>query len=288
MNIKDIPVHVVGPGSQPTGTGDELSFIDMPRGIDTFVAPTIPEPDEVAHMEGARETMTWLQSALARYDAMSTPQLANLGLLDGANRELVNQILGEGEVSVTYAGETPARVQESVLTGVWRTFYVDDDDSLQADILEVASVPHIAVAAQHDGEPVNTIADRDAHMAGPNALPILVEIAAARERYEAQGELHSINLTMLPMSDDELEFLDKRLGRGPVDILSRAYGKCQVISTASNGVWWVRYYNSMDTLILNTIEVCGVPQVVAAAPEDLADSSTRLREILAPYWPDGA
>ena len=93
---------------------------------------------------------------------------------------------------------------------------------------------------------------------------------------------------MLPLSDEELEFLDTRLGRGPVDILSRAYGKCQVISTETANVWWVRYYNSMGTPILTTIEVVDIPNVVAAAPEDLRDSEARLREILEPYWSEVA
>jgi hypothetical protein len=44
----------------------------------------------------------------------------------------------------------------------------------------------------------------------------------------------------------------------------------------------------MGTLILNSLEVTSMPQVVAAATEDLGDSATRLREILAPYWSDAA
>ena len=91
------------------------------------------------------------------------------------------------------------------------------------------------------------------------------------------------SLKLPPLSEEEVEFIDERLGRGAVDILSRAYGKCQIISTKTRNVWWVRYYNSMNTLILNTLEVVAVPEVVCAAPEDLADSATRLDEILAPY-----
>jgi hydrogenase-1 operon protein HyaF len=43
----------------------------------------------------------------------------------------------------------------------------------------------------------------------------------------------------------------------------------------------VRYFNSMDTLILDTIEVSAVPEVACAAVEDIADSAIRLREICA-------
>ena len=46
--------------------------------------------------------------------------------------------------------------------------------------------------------------------------------------------------------------------------------------------------NVTDLLILNTLEVVGVPIVVAAAPEDLQDSAMRLDEIIAPYWSDVA
>ena len=96
------------------------------------------------------------------------------------------------------------------------------------------------------------------------------------------------NNTLLPLSEPEIEFIDQRLGRGPVDILSRAYGKCEVISSNTAGIWWVRYYNSMGVLILNTLEVVDVPSVVKAAPEDLADSAERLKEILEPYWSEVA
>jgi hydrogenase-1 operon protein HyaF len=69
-----------------------------------------------------------------------------------------------------------------------------------------------------------------------------------------------------------------------VAILSRGYGDCRITSTAVPHIWWVRYHNSMGTLILNTLEVTDVPQVACAAPEDLKDSASRLGELLEPYW----
>ena len=284
MSIEDIPVRVVGPGSQAT-TGDAISYVDMPGEMATFVAPVIPEP--VEHMEGAREAMHWLRQALASYEPGRESQLANLSALSDDCRNLVNQILGEGEVSVTGEGELRTRTQESVLAGVWRTLFLDPDDKVVFDLLEVAEVPPVVSRAGRGGAVIDTSHDG----VGPelaNRLPILVELDSQCGLYVNGGEPHSINLTLLPLSDQELEFLDARLGRGPVDILSRAYGKCQVISTKAPNVWWVRYYNSMGTPILTTIEVVDVPQVVAAAPEDLADSAERLRQILEPYWSEVA
>jgi hydrogenase-1 operon protein HyaF len=46
----------------------------------------------------------------------------------------------------------------------------------------------------------------------------------------------------------------------------------------------VQYFNSQDTLILNTLEVSDVPSVACASPEDIADSCQRLQDIMQVYW----
>ena len=288
MNIRDIPVRVIGPGSQPGGSdGDAVTYMDMPGDMSRFVAPVMPEPEDVLLMDGAREAMAWLGAALDAYEPGGEPVLADLSALDEDSRDVVNQILGEGEVSIVCDGQVRARTQESVLAGVWRTLFFDSDDQVVCDLLEVAEVPKAMGFAAESGGIVDTGADGVAAEL-MNALPILVELRSRHEKYLRGGAPHSINLTLLPLSEPELEFIDQRLGRGPVDVLSRAYGKCEVISTDTAGIWWVRYYNSMGVLILNTLEVVDVPSVTKAAPEDLSDSAERLKEILEPYWSDVA
>jgi hydrogenase-1 operon protein HyaF len=287
MNIRDIPVRVVGPGSQPGSEAEAPAYIDMPRDMTRYNAPLMPDPNAVEDLLGAREAMTWLRSALADYKVDDENPTANLNALDDANKELINQILGEGENCVSYSGSLSASVQESVLAGVWRSLYYDGEDKVAFDMIEVGAVPQLVSAPFDNTRPVDFSEDADSADV-PNAMPILVELADRSAMYDVNGSKHSINLTLLPLSLSELEYLDARLGRGPVDILSRAYGKCQVISTLAPNVWWIRYYNSMGTLILNSLEITAVPDVVAAAPEDLADSTDRLSEILAPYWPDAA
>ncbi len=283
-----MPLAGIGPGSQPPEEdGQSLNYIRMPNDMSTYQRPAVPEAETVAHLEGARQAMRWLREALSGYGQATAPLLADLSALDANNRALVNQILGEGEVSVTYSGDVRARAQEAVLAGVWRTLYLDPDDRISCDLLEVADVPHLVRKREGrdlalDGGPPETPPEV------VNALPILAELESRCQTYRRDGTPHTINLTLLPLSSADVEFLDQRLGRGPIDMLSRAYGKCQIMSTRVMNVWWVRYYNAMSTLILNTLEVVDVPQVACAAPEDLADSSDRLEEILAPYWNDVA
>jgi len=42
---------------------------------------------------------------------------------------------------------------------------------------------------------------------------------------------HVINLTLLPMSMQDIAFLDHHLGTGRVLILSRGYGNCRITNT---------------------------------------------------------
>lgn len=284
MAINEIPVRVVGPGSQPD-SGQDLRYIDMPQDMATFSAPMIPEPEAVSHLLGARETMRWLGEALAEHEPGGEPELANLTRLSPEDRELVNQILGEGEVSIVRSGDIQARCQESVLAGVWRTLYVDDDERVVCDLLEVAATPHLLTWPREGDVEIDARPPGNADEV-PNALPILVELQAHAASATGNGRQHAINLSLLPLSEADIDFLDERLGRGPIEILSRGYGNCEVISTGTAGVWWVRYYNSMGTMILNSLEVTAVPEVVTAADEDLQDSRDRLRQILAPYWQD--
>ncbi|MDJ0918016.1 MAG: hydrogenase expression/formation protein [Woeseiaceae bacterium] len=285
MSINHIPIRVMGPGSQPEEQ-QKLSYISMPNDMSTYTAPFLEEVDEIAGLPGAMEAINWLRQSLADYRPGDPPMLANLSELDADSRELINQVLGEGEVSITLDGDLVAKTQESVLAGVWRTMYLDGDQ-IVADLLEVGELPHVFAHAIKDPKAID-MAEPDDPAEILNALPILSELKARVATYNDIGEAHSINLSLLPLSDPELEFLDERLGRGPVDVLSRAYGKCQIISTATPNIWWVRYYNSMGTLILNSLEIVGVPIVVMAAEEDLADSAERLEQILAPYLPDVA
>ena len=90
-----------------------------------------------------------------------------------------------------------------------------------------------------------------------------------------------INLTLFPLTPDDHDVLLRALPVGPVAIMSRGFGNCRVTSTASRDVWRVQYFNNMNTLILNTIEIVDMPEVALAAVEDLEDTRERLSDLVA-------
>lgn len=282
MSDARIPVvQIVGPGSQPTEVDETtLAYISLPTEMSKYRAPDVAL-DALVSQPGARETLHWLEHALADWTEAGGTVLTDLGRIDAESRTLLNQILGEGEVSLRYSGARKAISQESVLTGVWRTLYLDADGLVERDLLEVGRVPHLvglepAPASIHATRPPVDPADV------MNALPLLTELTDGSARYQP-GANRVINLSLLPMTQADLVLLDERLGHGALHLLSRSYGQCHVHSTGLPNVWWVRYFNSMGTLILDTIELVDVPAVVCAAPEDIADSRQRLLALLEPY-----
>jgi len=283
--IDSIPVVVTGPGSQPAELENEtLDFVSLPKEMDHYQAPDIPEPEAVSHLHGAKMVCDWLGQALVSYRVGDAPLIADISSLDAANRELVNQILGEGEVSLLYHdGDLEVRMQESVLAGIWRTFYVDQAGQISRDLIEVCDVPVLARRTPDTARLADLACD-SAPDDVMNALPILTEIRDRAAAWQPGGLPHIINLTLLPLSDGDTRFLDDALGEGPVETLSRGYGECKIASTAYPGIWWVRYTNSMGTPILNTLEITDIPAVTCAAQEDLDDSRQRFQELLEPYW----
>jgi hydrogenase-1 operon protein HyaF len=176
-------------------------------------------------------------------------------------------------------------IQESVMAGLWRVQHLDNSGQLQWDGVEVGAIPNCVreLAFADAGTELN--ADSSALPSYVmNAPSLLVELdEKIRQGAAADGSAHVINLTLLPLNDADLMCLGERLGVGPVTLLSRGYGNCRIGSTACRDVWWIKYFNSEDSLILNAIEVVAVPEVALAAPEDIADSAHRLQEILGIY-----
>lgn len=208
-----------------------------------------------------------------------------LNPLDSDDRRLLAQLLGEGEVQMLARLPDGRRIeaQESVLTGLWQIRSFDSGGALLDELLEVAEVPEAAFVAALEGTE-KQLEVGDAPEGAMNVLPVLTEIRDRAERGDLSAPNHILNFTLLPMNEIDMRFLQETLGQGPVELISRGYGHCRVVATRLRNVWSVQYFNAMDTVILDTVEVGGVPTAARAAREDFADSVERLEQILKAYF----
>jgi hydrogenase-1 operon protein HyaF len=274
--LRPFPISVVamGPGSQ----GEEApEYMPMPR-METFSAPRLPD-------DAAPETIGAVGALLHNFlTAAETSGFATVSTLDLINifpavREVITQSLGFGEVSAFTTAPRHWRVQESAFAGLWRVLEMADDGRIVVDHLETGAIPAVLNEAMRQTATADLPAP--SYPEGCMNAPALVEeIRQQAAALQPGAAAHVINLTLLPVSDADLDTLYGWLGHREVSILSRGYGNCRITSTRLRNVWWVQYFNSMDTLILNSIEIVGMPEVALASAEDLSDSLERLREYL--------
>ncbi len=270
VNNFHMPPVGYGPGSQPEDEA-ELEYMPLPQDMRTF-SVHIPDVEDTGGLAPAMDLLARVAAAADRVAAQGGAERFDLATLDAPNRRLIAETMGEGEVAMKIRGLPAIRVQESVFAGIWMV------SGHGVDEIEVAQAPEQARARAF--EPYRPASDAPAGPGVVNAPALLVELQDKSAGYTASGELHVVNLTLLPHTEGDLAWLDARLGEGSVDILSRGYANCRVTATATPHVWRVRFYNSMDQLILDTFEVTAMPEVALAAPEDLTDSAERLREVL--------
>jgi hydrogenase-1 operon protein HyaF len=272
-----------GPGSQPKEEdGSELSYMEMPKGMRTYSMPEVPEKAEAGSFGPALAKLDGVLAALRALPSPESTAFIDLGPLDKANRDFIGQVLGEGEVSLIAGASIQA--QESVMAGMWRVYEVDEDGKLVRDRIEIGAFPASVFRAAQEAGGCNLLPAEGIEGDGlMNAPSIATELADKLANYRAGDAAHAVNLSLLPLSEEDQAYLDQRLGQGTVTILSRGYGNCRISSTAVKNAWRVRYFNSREVVILDTIEVTSIPEVACAASEDLEDSAGRLEEILGVY-----
>jgi hydrogenase-1 operon protein HyaF len=280
-----IPVRpmpdVFGPGSQP-GEGEGFSYLPFPRDVPTFSMPQVPVDADAASLAVARRLLGRLVDDMDG----GTPRMELSALPAGVLR-LLNESLGEGEVCVRIGrrngdGEE-IRIQETVFAGVWREQHVRPDGAVGQDWLLACPVPPVAVERAQRAATTH-LPPFEMPRGAMNSPALLTEIREQVLRFRSGQPPHVINLTLLPLTAEDQAVLEQAAPSGPVAILSRGFGNCRITSTLLRNLWRVQYFNSMQTLILNTLEVVEVPEVAMAAAEDLLDSRDRLRELLA--WMD--
>jgi hydrogenase-1 operon protein HyaF len=270
----------LGPGSQKQEDDVALDYMKMPEGMMTYHMPSLPPAKEAALVSEALQRLEQVLEALRHFRSAHPGFSVNISDLDHANTSFIDEVLGEGEVSIIAGSDR--QIQESVLAGVWRARLTNADGTLVRDVIEIGHFPSGVIPAS--GFPAGIRPPADQTASGLLAAPsLLAELHAVLTGAEGDTARHAINLSLLPHTEEDLAFLEDQLGGGTVHVLSRGYGNCRISSTGTRNVWWVRYFNSEDVLILNTLEICTLPDVAQAAVEDIDDSAQRLSEILDIY-----
>jgi len=254
----------------------ECLYVALPDTMRTFAAPSVHGWGEIP--QGQTLFSRLAEGLAASQQGLDAP-IIDLSVYAPDTRNFIDQVLGEGEISIL-ADAVGGRlsISEAVFTGVWRVRHYHDG-ALRQDYLETGSYPRILAdwAASHDTPPSFPGVFPESLM---NA-PALIHEVFAKSRDFAPGSEEVINLTLLPMTPEDMAFLVECLGLAGISILSRGYGECRIRRTNLPNVWWVQHLNSTEQLILNTLEIIALPTLLMAAPEDLEDSASRLAEVLA-------
>jgi hydrogenase-1 operon protein HyaF len=258
-----------------------LNYMEMPTSMSTFQYPDI---EENLATEASPEVFSVLGNVVEALENVEETACYDIQQLPLSDINFINQLLGEGEVSATIRmDDGSVRVQESTLAGLWRVQVVDNDQNLVSDTLEVAAIPVMIKSATFSNAEVPMLTEMSEQPGLMNAPSVLIEVQEKAEKYLRDRVNDEINLSLLPFSPEDQTLLIQQLGQGPTVMLSRGYGNCRIDSTVWPYVWWLRYYNSQDKIIMERLFIGEVPEAALAAPEDLKDSAMRLREILEIY-----
>jgi hydrogenase-1 operon protein HyaF len=280
--MTDYPLvwHPKVPGPAPAETEESLRLLDMPVGL------TRPRRQPRALDRLSPTARAVLEEALAalRHHAEGPAEASRISLraLDAGDRDMVVDVLGEGDVWGQLGGNVCYEIVESVLPGLWR-IEATAQDGAKSEWLEVAEIPQ-AIVATAERMPRDTISiPTQVPQGAMNALALLNELQERSSAYKPGTENHIINFTLLPITEVDAEVLTTVLGQLPLVIRGGGYGSCRIFATGLRHVWAVQFLNSMDKVILDTLEIGGVPVAALAAREDFEDSAGRLAEIIQAY-----
>jgi hydrogenase-1 operon protein HyaF len=276
----------------PEGSDDTMTILPLAeagegvaRGKDvTAFLATATAEESIARCPRTAELLPRLAQALDAQRADAAGQLFDITDYEAHERELIGQVLGDGEVSGLAAlpDGGVAQLTEAAMAGLWRVRFTDAAGRLVADYIEIAAIPHVVErAAAFTAERLSFGEAPDGAM---NVMPILAEIDGRMRAHRVGGPSHTINFSLLPVNEIDMEFLQRTLGEGPVQLVSRGYGHCKVTATGARNVWSVQFFNAMSTIILDTLEIGDTPEAARAADEDFRDSAERLREIHEAYF----
>ncbi len=116
--------------------------------------------------------------------------------------------------------------------------------------------------------PIHSATPDDGARSG-NALPLLRELAEHLQALLDSGEASAIDLSALPLTPGDIEWLRDQLGTGEVSITLQANGESTFSETAFPGIWWVTHGNEQGAVTTRLIEVSFVPELAKSPRQDV-------------------
>jgi hydrogenase-1 operon protein HyaF len=96
-----------------------------------------------------------------------------------------------------------------------------------------------------------------------------------------------ISLRGLPMTKEDIEDLDKHLGRGEVDAKVVIAGNSDIWETAYSGVWRVRHFSGDNRIIVDDVVIATIPEILIAHKDDISASVLRMNDVILGLQKDG-
>jgi hydrogenase-1 operon protein HyaF len=109
-----------------------------------------------------------------------------------------------------------------------------------------------------------------------NAQPLLRELIELASQLIETGEASAIDLSALPLTPADLDWLHEKLGAGEIAVTLQANGESTLNETACPGIWWVTHHNEKGAVTSQFIEVAFVPELVKAHPQDVQSGKAYL------------
>lgn len=113
---------------------------------------------------------------------------------------------------------------------------------------------------------------------GDGVAAILAELATLLEQLSERQVAAAIDLRSLPMSPEDRDELQRRLGEGEVQASVHAGGLSTLRETSFAGIWWVMHRDAQGELIAELLEVAHVPQILASTSDEASAAASALRE----------
>ena len=108
---------------------------------------------------------------------------------------------------------------------------------------------------------------------------VLQETLELLDRFAREGAEAAIDLAGMPLTKDERDELERRLGRGEVEAELAVLGRSEVWDTAYSGVWWVRHWGE-ERISSEAIEITAVPKILICDRDDARAAAARLARAL--------